>query len=113
MAKKDSAGTGSAGDASNKSQAIRDIYTADPKADTKTVKARLEEQGIEASPALIYYIRGKLGKARRRAKRAEATESIHRTTGRDPIDVVLRVKNLANDVGGIRHLKKLVDALAE
>jgi hypothetical protein len=31
----------------------------------------------------------------------------------NPVEVVLKVKALAREIGGIRNLKQLVDALAE
>jgi hypothetical protein len=36
-----------------------------------------------------------------------------RSVGSNPVELVLRVKDLAREVGGIKHLKQLVDLLAE
>ena len=65
MVKKDSAGNGKV----NKSQAIRDLFAEAPSADSKTVIARLAEQGVKVSPTMVYYVRSKLRQAKRRAKR--------------------------------------------
>jgi hypothetical protein len=92
----------------NKSQAIRDVFAADPKADSKTVIARAAEAGVKVTPTMVYYVRSKLGKAARKAKR----ESVA-AVSRNPIELVIRVKGLAAEVGGIGNLKKLVDLLAE
>ena len=40
-------------------------------------------------------------------------ESSRQTAAGNPVEVVLRVKDLAREVGGIQNLKQLVDLLAE
>lgn len=92
----------------NKSQVIREILAADPKADYKTVIARAAEKGAKVSQTMVYYVRSKLGQAARKAKRDQAA-----ATSRNPVELVSRVKQLANEVGGIQNLKQLVDLLAE
>jgi hypothetical protein len=97
-----------ADDKVNKSQVIRDIFAADPKADSKTVIARAAEQGARVSPTMVYYVRSKLGQAARKAKREQAAAN-----PRSPVELVARVKKLATEVGGMKHLKQLVDLLAD
>ena len=97
----------------NKSKAIRDYFTGNPKADSKTVIAALAEEGVKVSPTMVYYVRSKLGQARRKAKRARVAESSRKLAATNPVELVLRVKDLAHEVGGIQHLKQLVDLLAE
>jgi hypothetical protein len=97
----------------NKSQAIRDIFAENPKADTKSVITRLAEKGVKVSPTMVYYVRSKQQLARRKAKRAQVAESSRKTGTPNPVELVLRVKDMAREVGGIRHLKQLVDLLAE
>lgn len=92
----------------NKSQVIREVLAADPKADYKTVIARASEKGAKVSQTMVYYVRSKLGQAARKAKREHAA-----TTSRNPVELVSRVKQLAHEVGGIKNLKQLVDLLAE
>lgn len=92
----------------NKSQVIRDVLAADPKADYKTVIDRAAEKGAKVSQTMVYYVRSKLGQAARKAKREQAA-----TASRNPVELVGRVKTLANEVGGIKQLKQLVDLLAE
>lgn len=110
MAKKEQAGNGQT---VNRSQAIREVFAADPKADSKTVIARLGEKGVKVSPTMVYYVRSKLGQAKRRAKRERVAETSRRTASQNPVELVLRVKDLAREVGGIANLKQLVDLLAE
>lgn len=97
----------------NKSQAIRELLAADPKADSKSVIAQLAEKGIKVSPTMVYYVRSKMKQARQKAKRTRVEESSRQTGAKNPVEIVLRVKDLAREVGGIRHLKQLVDLLAE
>jgi hypothetical protein len=97
----------------NKSQAVRDVLAGNPKADSKTVIAQLAEKGVKVSPTMVYYVRSKLKQAKRRAKRERVAESSRRTAAANPVELVLRVKDLAREVGGVKNLKQLVDLLAE
>lgn len=96
----------------NKSQAIRDLFAEDPKMDSKTVMARLAEKNIKVSPAMVYFVRSKLKLAKRRARRDKVAVS-SAPLSRNPAELVLRVKALAREVGGMENLKQLVDVLAE
>ena len=97
----------------NKSQAIRALFAANPKADTKSVIAQLADRGVKVSPTMVYYIRSKDRLAKRKAKRARVAESSRNSGVANPVELVLRVKDMAREVGGIRNLKQLVDLLAE
>jgi hypothetical protein len=97
----------------NKSQAVRDYLAENPTADSKTTIAALGAKGVKVAPTMVYYVRSKLGQAKRRAKRERVAASSRLTDAKNPVEVVLRVKDLAREVGGIHHLKQLVDLLAE
>jgi hypothetical protein len=97
----------------NRSDAIRAELAANPKATSREIMNKLAEKGIKVSSTLVYFVKSKMGKAKRRAKRAQAVEASTRLGSNNPVEVVSRVKDLARDVGGIRHLKKLVDLMAE
>ena len=99
--------TDSGGAKSNKSQAIRDLFLLDPKLDSKTVIDRLAEKGVRVSPTMVYYVRSKMKQAKRKEKRARVAAT------NNPVELVLRVKDLAREVGGMKSLKQLVDLLAE
>ena len=109
MPAKESSGNGKV----NKSQAIRDFYSTNPRADTKTVVAGLADRGVKVSPTMVYYIKSKLGQAKRKARREKMAESSRRSGASNPVEIVLRVKDLAREVGGVKNLKQLVDLLAE
>src|SRR6476646_1652913 len=97
----------------NKSQAVRDFLAGNPGAGTKDIVAGLAEKGVKVAPTLVYFIKSKQRQARRRAKRDRAAESSRQSGSGNPVEVVLRVKDLAREVGGIKNLKLLVDLLAE
>src|SRR4051794_8732590 len=97
----------------NKSQAIRDLFAQDPKMESKAVIDKLAAGGVKVSPTMVYYIRSKLKLAGRKAKRERVAASSRLTAVKNPVELVIRVKNLAREVGGIKHLKQLVDLLAE
>ena len=101
------------GQSVNKSQAIRDLFAVNPRAETKVVIAELAQKGIRVSPTMVYYVRSKQRQARRDAKRARVAASSQSTGIANPVELVLRVKDMAREVGGIRNLKQLVDLLAE
>jgi hypothetical protein len=90
----------------NKSQAVRDFLAGHPKADSKAVIAGLAETGV-------YYVRSKMKQARQKEKRERVAASSRETGATNPVELVLRVKDLAREVGGIANLKQLVDLLAE
>ena len=96
----------------NKSQAIRDALTANPKAGSKTIVAQLAEKGIKVSPTLVYFIKSQSKRAKQSEKRQRLAASMNGRYG-NPVDVVRKVKTLAGEVGGIKNLKSLVDLLAE
>jgi hypothetical protein len=96
----------------NKSEAIREALAQHPQAQTKEVVALLAEKGIKVQPSLVYLIRSKQ-RQRRRQKRERVAQTSAKTGSVDPVELVRKVKGLAQDAGGIRNLKKLVDILAE
>jgi hypothetical protein len=105
----------------NKSQAIRDYLTANPKAKTTEVVAALGKAGVKVSDNLVYNIKGQMKEKRRRkahvvkAAKAAATTAFSNPTSikTDAITMIREVKALAGKAGGYSKLKDLVDALAE
>ena len=79
----------------------------------KKINERFSDEGVKVSPTMVYYIRSKQHQARQRAKRERVAESSRQSGVANPVEIVLRVKDLAREVGGIAHLKQLVDLLAE
>jgi hypothetical protein len=101
------------GDGVNKSEAIREALAEHPQAGPKDIVAGLAAKGIKVSPTLVYYIKSRAKHAKRQQKRARVAAASAGTGTGNPVEVVLRVKDLAREVGGIGNLKMLVDLLAE
>src|SRR4051812_34815513 len=101
------------GDGTNRSAAIRAALIELPKAGPKEIVAHLAGKGIKVAPTLVYYIRSEAKKKQRKQKRAIVASTSEGTKAGNPVDLVVRVKALARDAGGIGDLKRLVDALAE
>jgi hypothetical protein len=97
----------------NKSDAIREELAKNPKAGSKAVTAALAERGIKVAPSLIYFVKSKASQKKRKARRALAEETGRQAGAANPLELVIRVKDLAREVGGMKNLKQLVDLLAE
>ena len=79
------------------------------------VIAALAERGIKVTDALVYFIKGQLqGRKTRKRKVQKLVAKVAETTGNvDALSTILKVKKLAGEVGGIKKLKALVEALSE
>jgi hypothetical protein len=95
-----------------KSAAIRELLTQDPKMPVNDVVATLAGRNVKVNSNLVYYVKGRMKTHQRRQQRRQAAEAGQRF-GDDPVAMVRRVKALADQVGGIKNLKQLVDLLAE
>ena len=111
MAKKSNGGV-------NKSEEVRQLLKANPATTAKEVVDKLAEKGIKISNALFYFTKGQMkGRKARKAKDqtkavAKVAESTH-VTKSDALATILRVKGWAKEVGGMKTLKALVEALSE
>ena len=65
------------------------------------------------APSLIYFVKSKASQKKRKARRALAEETSRQAGANNPVELVIRVKDLAREVGGMKYLKQLVDLLAE
>lgn len=110
MAKKSTASNGNPG---SKSEAIREALAQNPKATSKEIIALMAGKGIKVAPTLVYYVKSKRNLAKRRQKRERIAAASRKTATTNPVELVLRVKDLSREVGGIANLKMLVDLLAE
>jgi hypothetical protein len=98
----------------NKSEEIRKLFHANPKVSAQQIMSTLAGRGIEVSDALIYYVKGKLrGRRGRRRKARQMVANVAAMGNGDPVKTILKVKGLANELGGMKKLKALVDALSE
>jgi hypothetical protein len=113
MAKAKAKAAKSDGQPVTKSQAIRDMLSQNPNAKASEIVKLLAEQGVKVNATLVYLVRstGRRKKARRR--RHQAVEVSRAAGVSDPVKLVLKVRELALEGGGIKSLQRLVDALAQ
>ena len=99
----------------NKSQAIRDAFKANPKATAKDIVALLAQKQIAVKPGLIYMIKGRMAqkKAHRKRRAVRAARASQKTGSADPVALIIKVKELAKEAGGMGNLKTLISVLAE
>lgn len=100
----------------NKSEEIRQLLKANPKITAKEVFTALEEKGLKVSPKLFYLVKGKmLGRQSRKRKSHKMAAKVVASTGgnsADALSTILKVKSWANEVGGMKKLRALVEALS-
>jgi hypothetical protein len=101
----------------NKSAEIRQLLKANPKITAKEVTAALGAKGIKASEKLYYLVKGKmLGGQAHKKKARKMVAKVAESTGTgsaDALSTILKVKSLANEVGGRKKLRALVEALSD
>ena len=96
-----------------KSAAIRALLTENPKMPVRGVVAELAGRGVSVRPNLVYFVKGRMQSHQRRQQRRQAAAVSQRAGEVNPVALVRKVKALAQEVGGIKNLKQLVDLLAE
>src|SRR5690348_6566264 len=98
----------------SKSEEIRQLLKSNPKVSAKEVVATLGQKGIQVSEHLYYYVKGHMKGRKKKARKmvANVATATH-VTKSDALSTILKVKKLAAEVGGLKTLKALVDALSE
>jgi hypothetical protein len=96
----------------NKSAAIRDLVNQNPKAKASEIVSLLAEKGIKVKPHFIYIVKAKMKRVKPRQARRRAMATTGDRNGH-AVELILKVKGLAKEVGGMGSLKQLVDVLAE
>jgi hypothetical protein len=97
----------------NKSAAVRDILASNPNTPVRDIVKVLNQRGIQIHPNLVYLIKSKARAMRHKQKRERLVENGRQMGIANPVELILATRTLAEKAGGIRHLKQLVDALAE
>ena len=101
----------------NKSEEVRQLLKANPGITAKEVVAALAEKGIKISNALFYFTKGQMkGRKARKQKEQKTAAKVAEATlviKGDALSTILKVKAWAKEVGGMKTLKALVEALSE
>ena len=100
-------------DGVNRSQLIRDLVGSNPGLTTREIVNELAKKGHKVSLNLAYLVRSKMGRKRRKERREKAAAAGRQMGVLNPVQFILKVKALANEAGGLKQLKQLVDVLSE
>ena len=92
----------------SKSDAIREVLRKDPHTPVKELATKL---GV--SPNLVYLIKSKMGRKARKVSRERAVAAGKAAGLANPVQLIVAVRHLAVQAGGMKRLKELVDVLAE
>lgn len=100
----------------SRSAAIREVLTQNPKAKAKEVVDLLGAKGVKVNAGLVYMVKGsmksKAGRKRRKAARvAKVTSVAGNGLAADPVALIRKVRELAEEAGGFKNLKELIDVL--
>jgi hypothetical protein len=97
-----------------KSAAIREVLRENRKLSATEVVAALAAKGIRVKAGLVYFVKGHMKgrRGRRRKARRMAAEVVAVRGNSDPVATILKVTGWASEVGGLKKLKALVDALS-
>lgn len=93
----------------NKSALVRELFQQNPKIKVKQIIETLGQRKVVVKPSLVYFVKSNM----RRKKRKEIRRAMAKAGVPNPVDLILKVRHLASESGGIGKLKQLVDALAE
>jgi hypothetical protein len=97
----------------NKSAAVREALGKNPNSPVKEIVSALAAQGIKVSDNLVYGIKSQMKSKKGSQKHHQAPKAIRTEVVVNPVVLIREVKKLANQAGGLGHLKQLVDVLAE
>ncbi len=74
----------------------------------------LADKGITVTTNQVYFIKGEMKGRKKKAQKVVAQVAVATdTTSGDAVKTILKVKGWATEVGGLKKLKALVDALSE
>lgn len=101
----------------SRSAAIREVLTQTPKAKAKEVVELLSSKGVKVNAGLVYMVKGsmksKAGRKRRKAARAADAGKTAYKSATSPVELIRKVKELADEAGGFKSLRELVDVLSD
>jgi hypothetical protein len=111
----------------NRSAAIRDLLKENPKIKASEAISTLAAKGVTVTSGHFYVVKGKLlgRKSRRKKSKQKAVglmtapvngEAVATTPVKaksDALATIQKIKGLAAEVGGLRSLRALVEALSE
>jgi hypothetical protein len=101
----------------NKSEEIRKLLHANPNIGSKDAIAKLAEKRIAISQGLFFFVKGQIKGRKSRKRRAQKAvtkvSEFSQVSRTDAVTTILKVKAWAKEVGGMKNLKALVEALSD
>jgi hypothetical protein len=105
----------------NKTEQVRDFLKANPSATAPQAITALATKGTKVTSSLVYSVKATMksgkGSAKQLGKRAASVTTngavASTSSSNDVASTVRKVKNLASEVGGLKQLMALVEALSE
>ncbi len=105
--------------APSKSSAVRAILKGNRKMLAKDVVSALAEKGVTVTEGLVYFVKGQMKGRKKKASQEVAQEVVVQVatapvmSDGDAVKTILKVKGWATEIGGMKKLKALVEALSE
>ena len=98
----------------NKSQTLRDLLAENPNLSFPEASGTLAEKGIDLTKGLFYLVRKGM-KSKKRTKKEKVAQGMvpSSNSADDALTTIKQIKGLATELGGMNHLKALVEALSE
>jgi transcription initiation factor TFIIIB Brf1 subunit/transcription initiation factor TFIIB len=105
----------------NKSEEVRKVLQEQPDLKARQIVDLLAEQGVTVQRSQVYAVMRSLGKSprkgrpgRRRGRPAGSTSAAASASvaSVNPVTIITRIKDLASQVGGMKHLRELMEVLA-
>ena len=95
----------------NKTQAIKDALTQNPKASPKEISAMLSGRGLRISAIYVSNIKTKLRAKKKKQTRKKATQS----TTKDQVSIsgLVKAKRMADEMGGVEKAKEMLETLTK
>jgi hypothetical protein len=94
-----------------KTAAVREMLTQDPEMPTDEVVSTLAARRMKITPHMVHVVRSAL-----KAKKPTTRKGVSSARGgwtADAVELVVKVKALSSEAGGMENLKQLVVVLAD
>jgi hypothetical protein len=99
----------------NKSAAVRELLTQNPKSPVKEILDTMAGKGMKVTPNLVYFLRARMRADKRKLARQKTAPSLSSSNlhKSNTVELVRKVKLLAGELGGLKRLKELTEILAD
>jgi hypothetical protein len=95
---------------------IRDLFAKNPSIKAKEIVDTLATQGVKVTSGLVYLVKGKLAGGKKKAAKpttATPSKATPAASHGDALATIMKVKKVAEEIGGLKTLRALVEVLSE